>query len=370
MSFEDKQLKKFFKKLENNSSPSLDWLATTRSKLASHMKANPRPASSADVAQAERWQPKTSFWHSWLFKPATVMAVALIILLGGGTTFVAQGAEPGETLYPLKLAGESFNLLIQVSPEAKAKLYMKYADRRLGEFEHLYEKRPGDKYWQEKVSGDLSMHMIMIRDNMQALDSDAKYADMALRFEELTARHTQRIVELEQRLNTSTIMIINHHQELNKQHRQKALQALEHAQELIKQHNGSQEFMKQRLEARLELLRIRQESMQDRFDKRFKDAGIDEINKLNIGDIFLKEKLKNIRVYQTEVDDDGLHFESELKIESAGSEDIETYINVNDGQVIINTSIRATGTSIFIHESSSIQASSSQSIRINGREVE
>jgi vacuolar-type H+-ATPase subunit E/Vma4 len=366
MSNIEKQLSKLFKKLNNKSSePDQAWLSSTRDSLAQHMKANPK-------AQVEHFQPRSSFWHNWLFKPATIIAVALIVLLGGGTTFMAQAAEPGETLYPLKLAGENFNISIQVSPEAKARLYMKYADRRLGEFERLYEKRPEDQYWQEKVSGELSKHMVKAKDNMETLNSDTKYADIALSFEALTAKHQQRMAELEQKLNTSTVLIINHQQELNDLHRQKALQALEHAQELIKQHNGSQAIMQQRLEARLELLRARQEVMKDRLNQKLENLDIDKpaLRSLDEGwDDTKGDELKNIRIYQEEIDDDGLHFESVVGVEGEGSEELETYIDVNNGQVIIDTSIQATGSSIFLHETQTINASSNQRIEVKGQQI-
>src|SRR5262245_19259786 len=45
-----------------------------------------------------------SFIHQLFYTPMPVFAViAIIALLGGGTSFAAQGALPGDTLYPIKV---------------------------------------------------------------------------------------------------------------------------------------------------------------------------------------------------------------------------------------------------------------------------
>jgi len=375
MSLSEGKLNKLLKKLNKskNSEPSLEWLSLTRSKLEQHIRANPR-------SRAEHFKPRANILRSLLFKPATVIAIALVVLLGGGTSFIAQASEPGETLYPLKLAGENFSILIQVSPEAKAKLYMKYADRRLGELEKLYEKEPGNKYWQEKVAQQMNQHMMGARDNMVVLQKKPQYAEVALSFEELTERHRQRLAELENKLNTSTITIINEAQELIELNHQKAQEALQHAQDIIELNDKRHDQLRQRLEARLKLLRARQEFMQNRLNKKFNRLDStssppdilvvpDEIEELKL-DNDSEPKKNKTRNYSETFTGDGVYLKSNLDINSGGTENVNSNIDINNGQVISNSSVKATGTNIIIDESSTIHASSSQSIKINGKEVE
>lgn len=68
------------------------------------------------------------------------MAIALIIalLIGGGTSFAAEGALPGDVLYPLKVSvNEEVRSFVAISNEAQAKWDARRAERRLEEAEKL-----------------------------------------------------------------------------------------------------------------------------------------------------------------------------------------------------------------------------------------
>lgn len=63
---------------------------------------------------------------------------ALVLALSGGTSYAAQGALPGDTLYPVKThINEVVQSVLATSPEARAKLDAKLAAIRLQEAEKL-----------------------------------------------------------------------------------------------------------------------------------------------------------------------------------------------------------------------------------------
>lgn len=352
----DRQLKKLFKQLDNESAkPTSEWLSSTRTKIQQHMRAS-------RVSQVEHFAPEPLKRHSWLAGPVRVIASILIAVLaiGGGTTYVAQGAEPGDALYPLKIVGENFSVFVNVSPEAKAKLYLKYADRRMEELEKLYEKEPTNEYWQEKVVQNMSEQIISAKNSLTQLEVETAFADVALDYELLSDEHDQRLQELQVRLNTTTA-IIDRVQEINKQHKLKAFKALEKAEKMFE---GKEEpklkknkQLKEKLKSRLKLLKDRQKRMQDQLKINNKDD--DSL-------IEIQTDEGSVRIYEAELEGDGIFFESQVEVESEGDEDVETIININDGQALIKSLIQATGTSIFIKESSTVVATSSRHIEVKG----
>ena len=71
-------------------------------------------------------------------KTRMTIAIIIAILLGGGTSFAAENALPGDALYSVKVhVNENVRELVAVSNEAEAKLQAKLAERRLDEAEKL-----------------------------------------------------------------------------------------------------------------------------------------------------------------------------------------------------------------------------------------
>jgi len=73
------------------------------------------------------------------FRPAAfaMLCSALIILGGGGATFAAQGALPGELLYPVKIATEQMQVALTPDTVQKTALELKFAGKRLDEVDQL-----------------------------------------------------------------------------------------------------------------------------------------------------------------------------------------------------------------------------------------
>lgn len=69
---------------------------------------------------------------------ATVAALLIIVVTGGGVASAAEGAIPGDVLYPIKIAlTEKIRTALATTPKAKAKLHVQLANERLKEAEKL-----------------------------------------------------------------------------------------------------------------------------------------------------------------------------------------------------------------------------------------
>ena len=88
------------------------------------------------------------FWPRAIFRVATTVLVVIVAL------FVARGAvnaEPGETLYQVKLAAESVEKALATNNEAKAKVTIKHAKRRLAEVKTLVQQNKDPKVVQQTL---------------------------------------------------------------------------------------------------------------------------------------------------------------------------------------------------------------------------
>jgi len=73
------------------------------------------------------------------FSAATVVCLMLaLLLLGSGTAvYAAQGSQPNQILYPVKLLSENVRLRLAVNPQSRFQLNLAFADRRLDEIGEL-----------------------------------------------------------------------------------------------------------------------------------------------------------------------------------------------------------------------------------------
>ncbi len=70
---------------------------------------------------------------------ATAMAGLLALFLAGGTVAASLNASPEQVLYPVKLSTEQVQLKLTADPEQRARLYMKFAGRRVNEMALIAE---------------------------------------------------------------------------------------------------------------------------------------------------------------------------------------------------------------------------------------
>jgi len=77
----------------------------------------------------------------WFPRWATVLAIVLVLVLGGGgTVFAADGSMPDSPLYSVKLATEQVRLTLTPSQMGKARLCAELADRRVTEIAYMANK--------------------------------------------------------------------------------------------------------------------------------------------------------------------------------------------------------------------------------------
>ena len=71
-------------------------------------------------------------------KSMTAFIVTLALLVGGGTSYAAEGAVPGDLLYPIKVeVNENVKSALAVSADAEARLQARLAEERLEEAQKL-----------------------------------------------------------------------------------------------------------------------------------------------------------------------------------------------------------------------------------------
>jgi len=78
---------------------------------------------------------------SWQQRWAVALAVVLaLVMMGGGTVAASTNSLPGDVLYPVKTTTERVQAFFAFGKEAKANLYMRFAERRIVEIEALAER--------------------------------------------------------------------------------------------------------------------------------------------------------------------------------------------------------------------------------------
>ncbi|MFN4181118.1 MAG: hypothetical protein ACK4FA_00270 [Candidatus Paceibacteria bacterium] len=111
------------------------------SQIKAHIASHPVHIPKKDIIEssyAYRFRLALS-WHEKRFVP---LAVILILVLFGGTSFAANYALPGETLYSMKVnVNEQVESWMALSPNANARFEAVKAERRLKEAEKLTVKK-------------------------------------------------------------------------------------------------------------------------------------------------------------------------------------------------------------------------------------
>jgi hypothetical protein len=113
-----------------------------------------------------------------LFKPKsmTALIIAIALVAGGGTSFAAEKAVPGDILYSIKTGvNENIRSAFAFSHEAEAKLQARLAQERLEEAETLAARGSLDAQTAARLSSDLKTHYDEASEQNMALDADGDY---------------------------------------------------------------------------------------------------------------------------------------------------------------------------------------------------
>lgn len=81
----------------------------------------------------------------------TVLAIIIAMLFWGGATKVSEGSLPGDTLYSVKKAAEKVETILATGDEAKIKVGIKHAKRRLEEVKILVAENKETKFVTETL---------------------------------------------------------------------------------------------------------------------------------------------------------------------------------------------------------------------------
>ena len=150
--------------------------AQMREHLARHMALNPLPAGAA--ASARSWRSEVS-WSFYLARAGAF--AALVLVMGGGISYAAQGAVPGDLLYLVKRSvNESVEGALALSTSAKASWSAELASRRLAEAETLASRGSLDSAVAAQLSTEAQSNAQAAAERIAALgESDPEEAAVA-----------------------------------------------------------------------------------------------------------------------------------------------------------------------------------------------
>jgi hypothetical protein len=137
-------------------------------------------------------------------KPMTILAVIVIAaLVGGGTSFAAQNALPGDLLYPVKVnVNEKITLAFKASAKAKAEYEADLAARRLEEAAELAAESRLNAEARTQVESRFQAFADRVEARIDALRAEGNVqgaADVASRFETALRAHEQILTRFEAR---------------------------------------------------------------------------------------------------------------------------------------------------------------------------
>ncbi len=114
---------------------------------------------------------------------APVLAAFLIVMLGGGTTYAAQGAVPGDILYTVKVGvNEPVRQALAVSTEAKAAFHADVAETRLEEAEVLASEGRLSASTSAEIEASFETHIARAEEVAKKLEEEEK-TDIAVEVE-------------------------------------------------------------------------------------------------------------------------------------------------------------------------------------------
>lgn len=101
------------------------------------------------------------FFFNWQFMQTRVLApLAVVLLVGSGTAYAAEGALPGEVLYPVKIyVNESVKVSLATTPAKEAEVHATLAERRVVEAQELAAEGRLDATTTEALALDIEKHV-------------------------------------------------------------------------------------------------------------------------------------------------------------------------------------------------------------------
>jgi len=118
-------------------------------------------------ALREKTSPKGRRLLGWMPQWATVVVMALVLMLaGGGLVTAAAGSMPDSALYSVKLATEEVQLVLAPSEMDRARLCADFADRRVAEIIYMADQGDAEQVelLTQRLAGNLEMLTVLASD--------------------------------------------------------------------------------------------------------------------------------------------------------------------------------------------------------------
>lgn len=133
------------------------------------------------------------FSFSWIHRPLAA-ALALVFIFGGGISYAAEGALPGDALYSVKTnINESVKVALATDTEAKANVQMQLAERRIEEAAALAAENRLDTETEITLAAAFEAHASNATQEVATIDEEdsSAAAEMTSRFETRLAAHEE-----------------------------------------------------------------------------------------------------------------------------------------------------------------------------------
>ena len=146
----------------------------TRALLFEYVKM--RPVRVAEPAPVPGPLPGVSSFFMRHSMPA--FAAVFVLVIGGGTAAAAEGALPGDILYPVKVhVNEEMRATLATTPKAKADWQVSRAERRLEEAATLALSGKLDDVTRAELDTNLDAHVKVATENRIQLEDENEAAD-------------------------------------------------------------------------------------------------------------------------------------------------------------------------------------------------
>lgn len=134
--------------------------------------------------------------------------LAIVVLLGGGTSFAAASALPGDALYPVKVnVNEKFEGAFKFSAEEKAEFQAKLAEKRLAEGNTLAAQGRLNAEASARVEAAFTAFSDRVQERIEELreSGDDEAADrVSARFEAALQAHDRALAAIKARLDNAS----------------------------------------------------------------------------------------------------------------------------------------------------------------------
>ena len=156
--------------------------ADIRAVLVSHIDSNPLLNQKEGNSVRSPYNIFSTF-NSFILKPQYSMLTALFIavLIGGGTSFAAEGTLPGDFLYPVKVnINENIQEITALSDVAKVNVQTNLATRRLEEAEKLAVSGNLTPSVSSELKTNFEKHVIASKKSISKIEKEGDLSTAAL----------------------------------------------------------------------------------------------------------------------------------------------------------------------------------------------